>query len=175
MKQKIIYIVIIIIVLSVLFVLFRPIKNSGPEKQIKTESTYIPGNTQQLHKQGKDSITTKTKSLHKKVILRSSAEDSSYTFTKAPAAAWSYQDGDSSYNLSINIKPAEDGNLSMDYFLDLTSKELIRIDTIYQLRIDTLKIKQTITERIEQPFYNTFLFGVIVTGAVILLIIHFIQ
>ncbi|MHB8336859.1 MAG: hypothetical protein ACYDEE_05530 [Ignavibacteriaceae bacterium] len=172
MKQKIIYIVILIIVISVLF---RPIKNSGPEKQIKTESTYIPGNTQQIHRQGKDSITTKTKSLHKKVILRSSAEDSTYSCAKNPAAAWFYQGGDSNYNLSININPAEDGKLSLDYFLDLTSKNLIRIDTIFQLRVDTLKIKEMIFERSNPPFYNTFLFGVIVTGAVILLIIHFIQ
>ena len=42
MKQKLFYIAIIAIVLSVLFVLFRPIKKSVPEKQIKTETTYFP-------------------------------------------------------------------------------------------------------------------------------------
>lgn len=174
MNNKIIYIAIIIILFSVLFVLFRPIKSSAPNTETKTETTYSPGQTQQLYKPGKDSITTRTKSVHAAVTLKParrsfsvgepSAADSSYTFTAE----------DSTYKLSQNIQPASDGNLSMDYFLDLTSKELIRIDTIYQLRIDTLKIKQTITERIEPPFYNTFLFGAITTALVVILLIHFI-
>ena len=160
MKQKLFYIVIIAIVLSVLFSLFRPMKKSVPEKQIKTETTYSPGKTQQLYKQGKDSVTTKTKSLHEKIILHHSAEDSTFKYSTA----------DSSSKLSLIIQPAADGNLAVDYFLDLTTKDLVRIDTIIQTRIDTLKIKQTITERIDPPFYNTFLFGAVVTGSIILLL-----
>ena len=171
MKQKILYIAITIIVLSVLwatiplgFVLFRPIKNADPHTTTKTETTYSPGNTQQLYKKGKDSIAIKTKSIHTAAILKSSAADSTYTFTKQ----------DSSFKLSVNIQPTADGNLSMDYFLDITTKDLVRIDTIYQTRIDTIKIKQTILKRIDPPFYNTFIFGAIVATAAILLILHFI-
>ncbi len=160
MKQKLFYIAVIIIVLSVLYVLFRPINKSVPEIQTKTEISYSPGKTQQLYKQGKDSITTKTKSLHENIILQPPAKDSSYTFTNA----------DSSYNLSLNLKPDTAGNLLMDYFLDIKTKDLVRIDTIFLTRTDTLKIKQTITERIEPPFYNTFLFGAVVTGSIILLL-----
>ena len=160
MKQKIIYIAVIIIVLSVLFVLFSLIKNSGYKEETKTEIAYSTGKTKQFYKKGKDSITTKTKSIHSMLTLKPSAADSSYIFTNS----------DSSYKLSINIQPSTDGNLSMEYFLDLISKGLIRIDTIYQFRVDTLKIKQTITERIEPPFYNTFLFGAVVTGTIILLL-----
>jgi hypothetical protein len=167
MQNKIFYIVIIIIVLSVLwvsipsgFVLFRPIKSSAPKTETKTDTTYSTGKTEQLYKKGKDSITTKTKSFHATSILKSSAADSSYNFSRV----------DTSYKLSINIQPSADGNLAMDYFLDLTSINLIRIDTIFQLRVDTLKIKQTITEKIKPPFYNTFLFGAVVTGSIILLL-----
>jgi len=164
MNNKIFYIVALIIVISVLFLLFRPTKSSSPNTATKTETTYSPGNTQQLYKPGKDSVTTQTESLHEKVILRSSAEDSSYSFTKS----------DSCYNLLVNLKPDSTGNLFMDYFLDITTKNLVRIDTIFQTRIDTLKIKQTITERIDPPFYNTFLFGSITTALVIILIIQLI-
>ena len=164
MQYKILYIAIIIIVLSVLFFLFRPMKKSVPEKQIKTETTYSPGKTQQLYKQGKDSVTTKTKSLHEKIILHHSAEDSTYKYSTA----------DSSCKLSLIIQPAVDGNLALDYFLDLTTKDLVRIDTIFMTRIDTLKIKETISEIIEPPFYNTFLFGGLTTALVVILLIHFI-
>lgn len=164
MQNKIIYTVIAIIILSVLFVLFRHIKNATPKTESKTQITYSPGKTKQLYQKGKDSITTKTKSLHNKVILKLSEKDSSYNFTNS----------DSNYKLSINIQPAADRNLAMNYFLDLTSKDLVRIDTIFQLRVDTLKIKETILERIEPPFYNTFLFGALTTALVIILIIQLI-
>ena len=164
MKQKFFYIAVIIIVLSVLYVLFRPIKKSIPEIQTKTETAYFPGKTQQLYKQGKDSVTTKTKSLQGKIILQPSAKDSSCN----------YSFKDSSYNLSLNLKPDTAGNLLMDYFLDIKIKDLVRIDTIFLTRIDTLKIKQTITERIDPPFYNTFLFGALTTVLVVILLIHFI-
>ncbi len=164
MSNKIFYIVALIIVLSVLIVLFRPIKNSAPKTETKTETTYSPGKTKQLYKPGKDSITTRTKSVHAVVTLKPAVEDTSYSFTA----------DDSTYKLSINIQPSADGNLSMDYFLDLTTKDMVRIDTIFQLRIDTLKIKETISERIEPPFYNTFLFGAITTALVIILIIQLI-
>ncbi len=163
MQNKILYIAGIIILISVLFILFRPIKKVVPEKQIKTETTYSPGKTQQLYKQGKDSVTTKTKSLHEKIILHHSAEDSTYKYSTA----------DSSCKLSLIIQPAADGNLALDYFLALTTKDLVRIDTIFMTRIDTLKIKETITERIEPPFYNTFLFGALTTALVVILLIHF--
>ena len=172
MQNKILYIVGILILISVFF---RPIKNNSHNEGTKTETTYSTGEIEQLYKKGKDSIAIKTKSIHAAAILKSSAEDSTYTFTKQ----------DSSYNLSINIQPARrslksvgepaaDGNLLKDYFLDMTTKDLVRIDTIYQTRIDTIKIKQTILKRIEPPFYNTFLFCAIVATAVILLILHFI-
>ena len=172
MKQKLFYIAIIIIILSALFVLLRLIQGSNPKEETKTETTYSTGKTETLYKQGKDSITTKTKSIHNKVILKPSAADSSYIFTKEPASTWSYQGGDSSYKLTINIQPSADGKLLLDYFLNLTTKDLVRIDTIYQLRVDTLKIKETIIQKIDPPFYNTFLFGAIVATAVILLIIN---
>ena len=164
MKQKLFYIVIIIIALSVLFVLFRLIKKSTPEIQTKTETTYYPGQTKQFYKLGKDSITTKTKSLHDKIILHHSAEDSTYKYSTA----------DSSCKLSFNIQPTADGNLALDYFLDLTTKDLFRVDTIFLTRIDTLKITQTISEIAEPPFYNTFLFGALTTALVVILLIHFI-
>ena len=175
MQNKIFYIALIIILSFVLFVLFCPIKKSISESQSKTETTYSAGKTQQLYKQGKDSITTKTKSLHEKIILHHSAEDSTYKYSTAPGSPWFYQGGDSSCKLSLIIQPAADGNLALDYFLDLTTKDLVRIDTIFLTRIDTLKIKQTITKIIEPPFYNTFLFGAVITGTIILLLINFLR
>ena len=164
MQSKTIYIAAIISVLSILFVLSRLIKTSAPEGQSRTATTYIPGNTQQLYKQGKDSILTSTKSFHQKVVLHPTAEDSSCSFTSS----------DTSYKLSLNIQPAADSNFTLEYFLDLTTKNLVRIDTLFLTRIDTLKITRTITERIDPPFYNTFLFGAIVATAAILLILNFI-
>ncbi len=160
MNQKLFYIALIIIVLSVLFVLFRLIKKSIPEIQTKTETTYFPGKTQQLYKQGKGSITITTKSFHSSATLKSSADDSTYNFTS----------GDSSYKLSLNIQTSADSSLSLEYFLDITTKDIARIDTIFLSRIDTLKIKDTITIKQDPPFYNTFLFGAVITSTVILLL-----
>ncbi|MHB1688788.1 MAG: hypothetical protein ACYCVH_15650 [Ignavibacteriaceae bacterium] len=161
MRNKIIYIIAFILLLSGIIYF---LKTNRTKQEAKSETTYSTGKTEQLYKKGKDSIITETKNFHSSANLASSAEDSTYNFIKE----------DSSYKLSINIKPAEDGNLLMDYFLDLTSKELVRIDTIYKLRVDTLKIKKTITERIEPPCYNTFLFGALTTTLVIILIIQLI-
>ena len=165
MQNKIFYIALIIILSFVLFVLFCSIKNTTQNEETKTETTHSTGKTEQLYKKGKDSVSTKTESFHNKAIIKYSPKDTKYAFVKS----------DSLYNLSVNIKPEADSTFTLEYFLDLISKDLVRIDTIYQLRVDTLKIKQTITERINPPFYNTFLFGSIVTGAVIFLIINFIH
>ncbi|MHB8579322.1 MAG: hypothetical protein ACYDA4_05615 [Ignavibacteriaceae bacterium] len=133
------------------------------KKQDHTDSTYSAGRTERFYKKGKDSVSTKTKTYHIKSILKPSGKDSLYSF--------SYND--SLYNISINFAPGAEGGpgVSMEYLLNLSSKDLIRIDTLYQLRVDTLKIKETISERINPPFYNTFIFGVIAAGAIILLLI----
>ena len=161
MRNKIIYIIIALIVLSGI-ILF--IKYSSRNETIKTETTYSIGNTQQLYKKGKGIVTTKVDTIHNAVTLKPSAEDTTYNFTKE----------DSAYKLSIKIKPTLEGILTMDYILNLTSKEMIRIDTIYQLRIDTLKIKETIHDKSTISFSNTFLFGAITTVLVIILILQFI-
>ncbi len=155
MNTKIFYITIIILVFSVLcvcipsgFVLFRSFKTTALETQFRTETTYVPGNTQQLYKQGKDSISTTTKSFHQKFILHPSAEHSSY----------SYADSDSSRNLSVNLKPDSAGNLFMDYFLDIITKDLVRIDTIFLTRIDTLKIlNYRMTKSLSGLFMSKFI------------------
>ncbi len=165
MKNKIFYITIAIILLSVFIVLFSPIKNSFLKTESKTDSTYSIGKTQQLYKKGKASIITKAKTFHTKTKITAPGKDSTYTYTKK----------DSLYNLDINIKPVADGQLSLEYFLNLTSKSLFRVDTIYQLRVDTIKIKQTIIQTINPPFYNTFWFGAAAAAAVILLIINFMK
>ena len=168
MRNKIIYIVIFLILLSgiILFV-----KYATKKQTLKTDTTYSTGNTQQLYKKGNEIITTKTNTFHNAVILKPSEKDTTYNFTKE----------DSSYKLSIKIKPAPEdaltagkAALAMDYILNLTSKEMIRIDTIYQLRIDTLKIKETIHDKSTISFYNTFLFGAITTVLVIILILQLI-
>ncbi|MHB9005080.1 MAG: hypothetical protein ACYC6C_13670 [Coriobacteriia bacterium] len=175
MRNKIIYIIIFLILLAGIIYL---IKYNTKKETLKTDTTYSTGNTQQLYKKGREIITTKTKTFHNAVILKPSAEDSTYNFTKE----------DSTYELSIKIKPAPDGNLTadkaaltagntaltMEYFLNLATKELIRIDTIYQLRVDTLKIKETILEKSNITFYNTLLFGAITTVLIIILILQFI-
>ena len=141
------------------------IKYSSMNETIKTETTYSIGNTQQLYKKGKGSVTTKVDTFHNAVILNPSAEDTTYNYTKE----------ESSYKLSIKIKPAPEGALTMDYVLNLTSKELVRTDTIYRLRIDTLKIKETILEKSTISFYNTLLLGAITTALIIILILQFIH
>jgi hypothetical protein len=168
MRNKIIYIIIFLILLAGIIFL---IKYTTKKETLKTDTTYSTGNTQQLYKKGREIITTKTKTFHNAVILKPSAEDSTYNYTKE----------DSTYKLSIKIKPAPDGNLTadkaaltMEYFLNLTTKELIRIDTIYQLRVDTLKIKETILEKSNITLYNTLLFGAITTVLIIILILQFI-
>ena len=160
MPTKIIYIAIFLILLSGI-IFFA--KYSSKKETIKTETTYSIGNTQQLYKKGKGIVTTKVDTFHNSVILNPSAEDTTYNFTKE----------DSAYKLSIKIKPAPEGALTMDYVLNLTSKEMIRIDTIYQLRIDTLKIKETINDKSTTSFYNTLLFGAITAVLVITLILQF--
>jgi len=168
MNTKIIYIITSLILISgiILFV-----KYSSKQETSKIETTFSTGKTQQLYKKGKGIVTKKEKYIHNAVILKPSAEDSTYNFTQE----------DSTYTLSVTIKPAPEGNLTagkaaltMDYILNLTSKEMIRIDTIYQLRIDTLKIKETIHDKSTISFYNTFLLGAITTVLLIILILQFI-
>ena len=161
MHNKIIFIIISLIILSGI-ILF--IKYSSRKETIKTETTYSAGNTQQLYKKGNEIITTKTKTFHNAVNLKPSAEDTTYNFTKE----------DSAYKLSIKIKPAPGGSLAVEYFLNLTSKEMIRIDTIYQLRIDTLKIKETINEKSALSLYYPLLLGAITTVLIIVLVLQFI-
>ena len=164
MQNKILYIIPFIILSLVLFVLFHHIKNNGSKQESKTDTTYSTGKTEQTYKKGKDSVSTKTESFHNKDIVKHSPKGTTYTFVKT----------DSLYSLSINIKPETDSTLSLEYFLDIATKDLVRIDTIFLTRIDTLKVKQTIKERIEPPFYNTFLFGALTTAIVIILIIQLI-
>ena len=161
MRNKIIYIAISLILLAgiILFVRY-----TAKKQTLKTDTTYSTGNTRHLYKIGNEIITTKTNIFHNAVILNPSEKDTTYNFTKE----------DSAYKLSIKIKPSPDGALAMDYILDLTSKEMIRIDTIYQLRIDTLKIKETINEKSTLSFYNPLLLGAITTVLVIILILQFI-
>ena len=165
MRNKIFYIAIIIILTFALFVLFRPIQCSNPGATSKTDTAYSIGKAQSLYLKGKDSISLKTNSFHGKKFLNPSAIDNSYHFTSA----------DSSHKLEIILTPAADSNLSMDYSLDIFSKNLVRIDTIFQSRIDTLKITERILENLDPPFYNTFLFGAIITSTIILLLISLIK
>lgn len=139
-------------------------KSPVTKKEHHIDSTYTIGKTEQLYKKGKDSVIEKAKSFGIKTLVKQSGKDSAYN----------YFHKDSLYNISINIKQASEG-MSLDYLLNITSKELLRIDTIYQIRVDTIKIKETISERIDPPFYNTFIFGVIIAGAVILLLINYIN
>ena len=161
MHNKIIFIIISLIILSGI-ILF--IKYSSRKETIKTETTYSAGNTQQLYKKGKGTVTTKVDTFHNAVNLKPSAEDTTYNFAKE----------DSAYKLSIKIKPAPGGSLAVEYFLNLTSKEMIRIDTIYQLRIDTLKIKETINEKSALSLYYPLLLGAITTVLIIVLVLQFI-
>jgi len=157
MRNKIIYIIIFLILLAGIIFF---VKYTTKKETIKTDTTHSTGNTQQLYKKGKGIVTTKVKNFHNAVILKPSAEDTTYNYTEE----------DSNYKLSIKIKPAPEGALAMDYILNQTSKELIRIDTIDQLHIDTLKIKETILEKTALSFYNTLLLGAITT----ILILQFI-
>ena len=168
MRNKIIYIVIFLILLAgiILFV-----KYTSKQETIKTDTTYSTGNTQQLYKKGKEIVTTKTNTFHNAVILNPSEKDSTYNYTKE----------DSTYKLSINIKPAPEEKLTVgkaalaiEYFLNIKSKDLVRIDTIIRTRIDTLKIKEKILESSTVSFYDTFLFGAITTVFLITLILQFI-
>ncbi len=161
MKQNILYIAIIIILSFVLFVLFLNLK---PRTTDIEQRTYTIGTTQQLYKPGKDSVTISTKSFHSAIILKPSAVDSTFNLTS----------GDSTYKLSLNIRNSAGSSLSLEYFLNINSKDLVRIDTIFQTRIDTLKIKEVIIEKQDPPFYNTFLFGALTTALVIIFLIQLI-
>ncbi|MHB8336104.1 MAG: hypothetical protein ACYDEE_01655 [Ignavibacteriaceae bacterium] len=168
MHNKIIYIIIFLILLSGI-IFFA--KYSSKKETIKTDTTYSIGNTQELYKKGKAIITPKTNTFHNAVTLNPSENDTTYNFTKE----------DSAYKLSINIKPSPEGNLTagnaalaIEYFLNIKSKDFVRIDTIIRARIDTLKIKEKILETSTVSFYNTFLFGAITTVLLITLILQFI-
>ena len=136
MKNKIFYLAVSIILLSVFFVLLSPIKNSFFKIESAIDSTYSIGKTHQLYKKGKDSVNTNTKTFHTEAKIEATGKDSAFTYTRKYSL----------YNLSINIKPETDSSFSLEYFLDITSKDLVRIDTVYQIRIDTLKIREVITK-----------------------------
>ncbi len=167
-KQKILYIAVITIASIIFLLLFNFLKtktsNIEPSTTHQEQTTYTVGKSQQFYKHGKDSAITSTKTFHNAVTLNPSAVDSTYNFTS----------GDSSYKLSLNIHASADSSFSLEYFLNINSKDLVRIDTIFLTRIDTLKIKDTITIKQDPPFYNTFLFGALTTALVIILLIHFI-
>lgn len=160
MKIKLTYIFISLILLTGLLYLI-PHNHSRIEKE-EVVRLYSKGKTTQTYKKGKDSITITTKTITDSAVIKPIPKDSTYNYTKT----------DSTYKLQIKAKQKAEGNLDLKYFLTVKAKQLIRIDTVFKFRIDTVKITKTIIKKVAQPFYNTFIFGAIITGSIILLLIH---
>lgn len=60
---------------------------------------------------------------------------------------------------------------SLDYLLNIKAREVMRTDTIYKVRTDTLNISTVRSIIKPNPFYNTFWFGSALTSLVIILIL----
>ena len=160
MQNKIIYILLFLIIITGLLYLI-PHNHSRLERE-KIVRLYSKGKTTRSYKKGKDSVKTVTKTTTDSAVIKPSRKDSTYNYTKT----------DSNYTLQIKAKQKANGNLDLKYFLTVKAKQLIRIDTVFRFRVDTVKITKTIIKKVAQPFYNTFIFGAIITGSIILLLIN---
>lgn len=155
----------LIIIAAGLYYIYRNMQGVNPVMTSNMDLSYATGKAKHIYIRGKDSITARMNSFKGKVNLKQSEKDSSYHFTAS----------DSSHSLIINLRHDAGGNLSMDYTLGIISKDLLRIDTIFQSRVDTLRITERILDKDDPPFYNTFLFGAVITGAIILLLISLVR
>ncbi len=113
------------------------------------------------YKTGKDSLVINLQRYHKKASINKNKSENTFTC----------KDSTKDYDITFNIKPTENpDSIDYEYFLNIKSKELTRIDTLFKFRTDTLTIEKTKIKFQKNPFYNTFWFGAAVTSFTILLI-----
>ena len=113
------------------------------------------------YKKGKDSLVINQQQYHKEDCLKKNKNENTFIRT----------DSTKNYDITFNIKPTENpDSIDFEYFLNIKSKDLIRIDTLFKFRTDTLTIEKTEIKFQKNPFYNTFWFGAAVTSFTILLI-----
>ena len=112
-------------------------------------------------KKGNERIAVKTKNYNSKLkIVKTDSKDHLFT------------DSTDAYSLVVKVPSVIDPDLvSLDYLLNVKAREVMRTDTIYKIRTDTLNISTVKVVTRQDHFYNTFWFGSAITSLVILLIL----
>ncbi len=151
---------IILIISAAAFLYFHTEESSTVSNQTVTKKI-IRGRDSTDIKRGKETITVKTKKYHSELKIKR-MENSDHIFT----------DSTDTYSLTVNIPQVTDTNFtSLDYLLNIKAREVMRTDTIYKVRTDTLNISTVRSIIKPNPFYNTFWFGSALTSLVIILIL----
>ncbi len=154
-------ILIMLITAASLFIYFNT-KHGSPDiaSEIVTKKI-VRGRDSIDIKKGKEYITVKTENYNSALKMRR-RKNKDYLFT----------DSTDTYSLVVKIPPEIDTNfINLDYLLDIKSKEVMRTDTIYRIRTDTMLINSVRAINKPNSFYDTFWFGSAVTSLVILLIL----
>ncbi len=113
------------------------------------------------YKKGKDSLVINNLQYHKNDSIKKNKNEKMFTLV----------DSNKDYDITFSIKPTDNpDSIDYEYFLNIKSKELTRIDTLLKFRTDTLTIEKTEIKFRNSPFYNTFWFGAAVTSFFVLLI-----
>jgi len=147
--------VIVLITFSLLYF------SHNDDSQVSQKIKYKKGIETIEYKKGKDILVINHLQYHKKDSIKKNKSEKMFI----------RKDSTKDYDITFNIKSIENpDSIDFEYFLNIKSKELTHIDTLFKLRIDTLTIDKIETKFQENPFYNTFWFGATVTSFVILLI-----
>ncbi|MFZ0456068.1 MAG: hypothetical protein WCE54_23665 [Ignavibacteriaceae bacterium] len=146
---------IVLITFSLLYFLHKD------ESTISQKMEFKKGIETIDYKKGKDSLVINHRQKHKKGSIKKNKNEK--IFIRA--------DSTENYDITFNILPTQNPDtIDFEYFLNIKSKELTRIDTLFKFRTDTLTIEKTEIKFQKNPFYNTFWFGAAVTSFIILLI-----
>lgn len=96
-------------------------------------------------------------------VYRDSAKVGASVMTKTDTLKFGGED----YSLGIIITHKD--SIEVDYFLDIKTKTIERIDTVFRTKVNIMKVKEYVQEDI--PFYKSFWFGGIVGAIAVILIV----
>jgi hypothetical protein len=157
MKRSFPSYIAVLFITSVIFLLWRMLSPGNKEVQLVNKEL-SKGKITRKVTPGVDHIQVLKKKYDRAINITKGKNDNAYKL----------QDSTEDYNLDMIIKPCEDsGQIKLNYRIEVKSKKLMRIDTVFLFRIDTLKIEKIKVR--ENPFYDTFWFGSAVTTLVIFL------